>query len=355
MGLVRFLFGVLAVLGQGVMPVAAETVRLAMFNVALDRDGPGLLLRDLKRGDDQARAAALTIAAAAPDILVLARFDYDLHGVALAEFARLVVAQGGPDYPHHFALRPNAGWATGLDLDGDGRLGGPGDAQGYGTFAGQGGLALLSRYPIDQGSLRDFSDLLWCDLPGATLPMLEDQPFYDATARAVLRLSSVGHWVLRIKGPDAPLWVGAFHATTPVFDGPEDRNGLRNRDEIRFWSLFLDGAFGPPPNRFVLLGDANLDPQGGEGHHQTIRDLLIHPGLQDPGQRTINGDRATGLWEDRPGPLRVDYALPSADLQVTGSGLTGTGDGTGLGATLAEAGLDPPLHRLVWVDVDTGP
>ena len=26
------------------------------------------------------------------------------------------------------------------------------------------------------------------------------------------------------------------HPTPPVFDGPEDRNGPRNYDEIRFWA-----------------------------------------------------------------------------------------------------------------------
>ena len=26
------------------------------------------------------------------------------------------------------------------------------------------------------------------------------------------------------------------HPTPPVFDGPEDRNGTRNHDKIRFWT-----------------------------------------------------------------------------------------------------------------------
>ena len=29
------------------------------------------------------------------------------------------------------------------------------------------------------------------------------------------------------------------HPTPPVFDGPEDRNGTRNHDEIRLWSDYV--------------------------------------------------------------------------------------------------------------------
>ena len=74
-----------------------------------------------------------------------------------------------------------------------------------------------------------------------------------------------------------------FHASPPVFDGPEDRNGLRNRDEIRLWQVFLDGGLGPAPaNRFVIAGDANLDPEGSEGRTEAIAALLSDPRLQDP-------------------------------------------------------------------------
>ena len=38
------------------------------------------------------------------------------------------------------------------------------------------------------------------------------------------------------------LTILAFAATAPVFDGPEDRNGLRNAAEIGLWPLLLDGT-----------------------------------------------------------------------------------------------------------------
>ena len=95
--------------------------------------------------------------------------DHDHDLITLATL-RDRIARDGPHYPHLFALRPNSGWPTGLDMDGDGRRGGPGDAQGYGAFSGQGGMALLSRFPIATEAARDWSALLWRDLPGALLP-----------------------------------------------------------------------------------------------------------------------------------------------------------------------------------------
>lgn len=87
----------------------------------------------------------------APNVLVLSDFDYDndldfdldLDGLAFAAFADMFEGR----YPFMFARTPNAGLATGYDIDGDGRTGDARDAQGYGRFAGDGGLAILSRFP----------------------------------------------------------------------------------------------------------------------------------------------------------------------------------------------------------------
>ena len=38
----------------------------------------------------------------------------------------------------------------------------------------------------------------------------------------------------------------------------------------------------PIPDRFVLLGDANLDPARDEGRAEALRALLAHPRVQDP-------------------------------------------------------------------------
>lgn len=337
-----------------------DTLRVASYNTELLRDGPGLLLRDLSRGTDpQIAAVVQVIARVSPDILALQGIDWDHDGAALAALvARL--AQAGADYPYRFARRPNSGLATDLDLDGDGRRGGPGDAQGFGSFSGQGGLAVLSRHPILTDQADDFSDLLWRDLPGAQLPEHTDgRPFPTDQAQAVQRLSSTGHWVVPIRLPDGTVMhLLTFHAGPPVFDGPEDRNGRRNNDEILFWRALLDGRFGVPPQRFVLAGQANLDPQDSDGRLQAIRTLLADPRLQDPaptspgaaaapdqGHRGANA-QDTVDWQNV-GRLRVDYVLPSAGWRVIDSGVFwpppgGDGEADAIAAS---------RHRLVWVDL----
>ena len=138
-------------------PALAETLRIASYNVGLSRRGPGLLARDILTGKDkQAEAVAAVIAAAGPDVIVLQGVDYDHGLVALRALADRLVAAGAP-YPHLFAWRPNTGMGTDLDMDGDGRLRGPRDAQGFGWFAGEGGMAVLSKLPLDDAAAQDFS------------------------------------------------------------------------------------------------------------------------------------------------------------------------------------------------------
>lgn len=339
------------------MPAQAETLRVAAFHTDLSRKGPGLLLRDILRGEDPQIAAVMqVIGQVRPDILLLLDFDYDLDGHALMAFRNRLLQQGGPHYPYVFAPRPNAGMATGLDMDGNGRLGEARDAQGYGRFNGQGGMALLSRLPIRADAARDFSAFLWRDLPGAILPEVDGAPFPSPEAQAAQRLSSVGHWDVPVRLPDgSDLHLLAFHATTPVFDGDEDRNGRRNHDEVIFWPLLLDNAlpFAPPAGPVVVLGNANLDPAAGEGRKRAIHTLLAHPALQDP-MPTSTGAAALGDatdsvdWpEPSPGNLRVDYVLPSASLTVTGTGIYWPAEGD-QGAAEAVAAS---RHRLVWVDL----
>lgn len=341
-------------------PAHADTIRLATFNVELDRDGPGLLLRDILRGEDpQIDAIAQVIARIAPDILVLQRVDYDLDLRAISAL-RDVIAATGPSYPHIFARRPNSGLATGLDMDGDGRLGEPRDAQSYGEFAGQGGMAVLSRFPILDDKAQDFSALLWRDLPGALLPEVDGAPFPSAKAQEVQRLSSVGHWVVPVQVGPVALDLMVFHASPPVFDGPEDRNGKRNHDELIFWQHVLEGRIGTPPEgAYAVVGDANLDPFDSDGKREAIRALLSDPRLQDP--RPMRADTAPGglvgadsprldtvEWPaPGPGAMRVDYILPSADLKVTDAGVFWPQDGAEEAAIAQQASR----HRLVWVDL----
>lgn len=331
----------------------AETLRVATWNVGLERTGPGLLVRDLDRGEDPQIAAVLRVLVALDaDVILLTAFDYDRGGVALGLLADRLKEAGVP-YPHRFALRPNSGMPTGFDADRDGRLGDPRDAQGFGLFSGQGGMAVLSRLPVDTGGVRDFSGFLWRDLPGALIPEGEDPGLV-----AVQRLATTGFWDVPVLTDDGPLHLLAWHATPPVFDGPEDRNGRRNHDEAAFWRLFLEGELpiAPPEGPFVLLGDGNLDPADGDGRREGIGALLGHPALQDPAPRGTHGrveqvhagDPALDtVIYDSIGGLRLDYLLPAAGLTVAGAGVLWPDAADALAPDLAAASR----HFPVWVDL----
>ena len=332
---------------------APGTIRIATWSPDLTRKGPGLLLKDITSGTDpQVAAAVQVIAAARPDLVVLTGFDWDYDGLALSAFARLL-DEAGAIFPHRHASRPNSGMASGLDLDGDGRRGTADDAQGFGLFAGQGGMAILSRLPL--GEVTDHSAALWRDLAGNLMPPAAPE------VAGVQRLSSVAHWQVPVRTPAGELTLMAWSATPPVFDGPEDRNGRRNHDEAAFW---LDRL---PPDRFVLIGDANLDPVDGDGRPDALRALIAR--TQDPEPRspgaaaapqaganaTHQGDPAldTADWPDADGPgnLRVDMVLPSTDLTVTGSGVLWPAPDDPLANTVAAASR----HRLVWIDLEIAP
>ncbi|WP_275290277.1 endonuclease/exonuclease/phosphatase family protein [Sulfitobacter mediterraneus] len=316
------------------LPVWADTLRVATFNTELSRKGPGLLLRDILKGSDPQITAVMDLLVQAnADVIALQGFDYDLENRALNSFAD-TLEKRGLYYPHRFAVPSNAGLQIGLDLNGDGRLGGPDDAQGYGRFYGAGSMALLSRFAIDTARVQDFSPLLWRDLPGADLPQLDGNPFPSADAQAVQRLSSRGHWVVPILHPEiGSIPILTFHATPPVFDGPEDRNGKRNADEIRFWQHFLNGEIGQAPStRFVLMGDANIDPNKGAGRRDTIRALLDHSAFQDP-----LPEKPTVNWPQT-GPMRVSYILPSAGWRI-------------IDAQVMPQNAAASRHNLLWVDL----
>jgi hypothetical protein len=352
---------------------AGETVRVATWDVGLTRDGAGVLLRDLGRPPDPALAGVLAvIREVRPDVLLLTGFDTDHGGRAVGGFQALL-RQGpdGIDYTHSFAGPVNAGERSGFDLDGDGRTAGWADGFGWGKFPGHGGMALLSRLPIDAGSARSFRLLAWAELPGALLPVRADgSPYPDAAAQAALRLSSRTHWDVPVELPGGGrLHLLAANPTPPLFDGAERFNARRNHDEIRLWSAYLSGAgleddagrvAGPPEAPLVVLGNLNADPLDGAGLREGIAGLLAHPRLQDPRPASLGGAAAasagqrgdpsldTADWrEDGPGNLRVDYVLPSAELGVAGAGVFWPVPGE----PLAEAAAAASDHRLVWVDI----
>jgi hypothetical protein len=391
-------------LAAGILPAAGASrpvtpaIRIATFNCSLNRPAEGGLIRSLSTPDDaQARAVAEIIRRVQPDILLLQEFDYDARGEALRLFqANYLVPQADGLQPasfrYSFVAPSNTGVPSGFDLDHDGKVGGGGDALGFGEFPGQYGMAVLSKFRIDTSAVRTFRKFLWRDLPGALLPDDPATPapndWYTPEMLAVLPLSSKSHWDLPVIA-DAKLTLHllASHPTPPAFDGPEDRNGRRNHDEVRFWSDYLvpnesgylrddaGHAGGFAGGNFVIMGDQNSDPIDGGSLHDAI-DALIHDArvngsfvpqsagaieagaAQGGANATQRGDARfdTADFNDRSaGNLRVDYLLPSKGLRVCGGGVfwPRQSDAT---ARLVWGDQPPPSsdHRLVWIDVSAG-
>ncbi len=311
------------------------------------------MLRDILSGEDaQVDALVRVVQAADPDVLVLADMDFDLEGRAAMALAQMI---GG--YPFHIALRPNRGVQSGQDRNGDGRLGTAEDAQGYGEFAGQSGMVVLSRLPFVPDRIKDHSQFLWRDLP-ATL---------GADAVADQRLATTGFYVIPVRRANGDtVSLLTWHATAPVFDGPDDFNGRRNHDETAFWLDYLTGM--PAASHFVLLGTANLDPVDGDGRPEALLQLLSHPHLQDPMPESEGGVLAAGMdagantaqsgnpaldtadWPDDPGwpgNLRVDYVLPSRMFDVLDAGVVWPAEE----GSLRQDVLSASRHRLIWADL----
>lgn len=353
-----------------VVSASAETVRLATFNVSMGRNGPGVLLKHLMSGTDKQILDVIEIIQEAqPDILLLNEFDVDYTHMAVAIFQKVLAAgENGISYPYFYAPAGNEGRFSGLDLDGDGRPNEWADAYGFGRFLGSEGMVLLSRYPIDVDGIRSFANASW-DAP----------PDLPAEISAALRLSSKSHWdvpVVLLNGER--LHIFAFHASPPVFDGPNNFNGLRNAAEISFWARYLSGeivqdddgissAFGS--EHFVILGDMNSDPRDGEGQKPALHQLLNHPRINDPMPKSNGaigaalriggandaqlGDPAfdTVEWDADIGNMRVDYALPSNSLNVSGAGVFWPKPDDPLGHLIKEGRNGASNHRLVWVDI----
>jgi len=365
--------------------IAEKRIRFATFNVAMNRHNIGQLALELHTRDNkQARQIAEIIQRVRPDVLLLNEFDFDSGHKSADLFQRnyLEVGQGDQEpikFEHRFLSEVNTGVPSGFDLDNDGATEGPGDAFGYGLFPGQYGMLVFSRFHIQLKQARTFQKFLWKDMTQAVLPQTDGRSFYAPRELDVLRLSSKSHWDLPIKIGDRTVHFLCAHPTPPVFDGPEDRNGLRNHAEIRFWADYIDpsqsgyiyddrGIRGglPPDAGFIIAGDMNADPIDGDSWDHAIQQLLTHrfinsklvPASRGASEKSVRDGGAnsnhrgmssqdTSDFNDRgAGNLRLDYLLPGRSLMISDSAV--------FWPALGEAGydlVDASDHRLVWIDI----
>jgi endonuclease/exonuclease/phosphatase family metal-dependent hydrolase len=206
--------------------------------------------------------------------------------------------------------------------------------------------------------------------------------FYTEEEKNILRLSSKNHIDLPVLFPEGKIHLLVAHPTPPVFNGEENRNGMRNHDEI----LFLVDYITPGPtsdyiyddnhekgglakgNRFIILGDLNADPVDGDSYNSPIQLLLTHPrihhqaasgklvpsskgsyenSLRNPRKE---GDNLGNPWHDTAiWGLRVDYILPSRDLRVIQSGVFWPDSSEPLHFLINKNAASD--HFLVWMDL----
>ena len=374
----------------------AMVLRVATFNAAMNRKSAGELTEGLQKGDPQAAKIAEILRAVSPDVFLLNEIDYDERSaeVFLNRYLSSQERQDSqepteqPPWKYFFAGPVNTGVDSGLDLDGNGKLHEPNDAWGFGTYPGQYGMAVFSRHEIQKEAIRTFQNFRWSQMPGALRPMRSNpgstalESYYPDAVWDQLRLSSKSHWDVPILIGGKTLHLIPSHPTPPVFDGPEDRNGCRNHDEIRLLMDYVagdssgayvvddNGRTGPLATdaSFVIAGDLNSDPIDGDGRAEAIRKLLEHPRLaKSPAPKSLGGVEAsenskganlkhqadpatdTGDFNDRnPGNLRIDFVLPSANLKVLASGVYWPSKSQSAEANALVGASD---HRLVWVDL----
>ena len=386
----------LAVAGALALAAPAQAggadVRFATFNASLNRGAAGQLVADLSTPNNaQAATVAEIVQRVRPDVLLINEFDFAPAAVGLFQQNYLSVPHNGAApilYPYTYIAPSNTGIPSGKDLNNAGGVvttpGAPGygdDSFGFGAFPGQFGMVVYSRYPIDPLGVRTFQLFKWKDMPGNLIP----QPFYSPDEVEILRLSSKSHWDLPIRIEGKTVHFLVSHPTPPVFDGPEDRNGRRNFDEIRFWADYITpgaasryiyddaGTEGglKPGELFVIAGDQNSDPLDGDSIPGAIQQLIEHPlvntKVTPESAGAVEAARLQGganlvhrsdprfdtadFADGAPGNLRADYVLPRKTLQIAGAGVFWPLLADPLSRLTGVFPFPSSDHRSVWVDV----
>ncbi|WP_022873420.1 endonuclease/exonuclease/phosphatase family protein [Nesterenkonia alba] len=317
---------------------------------------------------EQARTVAQTVQINQPDVLVLTGVSYDDDG-EVAEALRSYLARGqygqtGIDYPHVFTAGTNSGVDSGADLDGDGSVGGPGDAIGHGDYPGEHGMIVFSKYPIIEDEVRTFQHFLWRDMPDSSMP--EDR--YSELEESIFRLAQTTVWdvPVEVEG-DSHLHVVATSAAAP--EDPTEVDIARAEDTMRLMTDYVSGdawyiyddegeTGGLPYGSDAVVVGTPLIP----GVDSST--LTTHHGVQDPQPEALTevpletrpgGEDATDetatryieAGEDQ----RASFVLPTTGLEVTDSAVFWPGEGE-YGYRVVNPESEYALSdRLVWADL----
>ncbi len=373
-------------------PNESKSITIASFNVSMEArnytdpdnqselaPGPQVLMEHLATGQHpQIKNIAEIIQRTKPDIVLLNEFDFidnPKHGVQAFVKNYLAHSHNGSvpiHYPHVFYAQSNTGLPTPFDLDNNGEYEKFGaDAQGFGMYSGHYGMVLLSKYPIVNEDIRTFQRFLWADMPNALVPIdpVSGKPFYNEWEWGNLRLSSKSHWDIPVRINDEVIRVLASHPTPPVFDGPEDRNGKRNHDEIRFWLDYITpgqddyiyddrGNYGGLTNgaKFVILGDQNASADRVNDTKSVIAQLLASNQVNDvftpqsEAGRLNRPENPYAKYHTASWGARADYVIPSKHFEVLDGGVFWPSHDDALHRLVADRASSSD-HRLVWLQL----
>lgn len=354
-------------------------LRVATLNAGLIGNSPEAVLEALQGGSNpSARVVAETAHLNDPDVLVLTGISHDEDGEIADAFNDRYLAAEGLDLPYVYTATTNSGIDSGADLDGDGRIGGPGDALGYGEYPGQHGMAVFSAHPIVEDEVRTFQDFLWQDMPQSSLP----EGGYSDLEKSVLRMVGASLWDIPIEVEDSQEPLHIIANAQPPVENSRTFDADRATDERHLIADYVsphpeasqyiyddEGRTGglAPGATFVVVGEPGWSPELDdltEEGDDADAELLVSPALQDtwpqavtalplssrPGREQHTDEHATRAI-DGDDDRRSSFILPDAETEVTASGVFWPGEGE-FGFNLIDPEESAALSdRLVWVDL----
>lgn len=340
---------------------AVSALTVATVDAQLTRTSEGELVADLTSGNDpQALQLSSAVQSERPDVLVLTNVDVDADGEVLAslrdDYFGAAASDGNPlHFNYSFAAATNAGLQSGTDLDGDGVVGGSGDAYGSGDFPGQSSMIVFSSVPIDTANVRTFDDLLWQDVPGNSVK----DAGLGSVAAATIPLQSTSLWDIPVGSGGSTVHIVA----TSTASGSSAADQVRRTDQLSFLRSYVAGSAAlkgladdkgregglASGAKVVVAGSLGADLEE-TSPALTDSKVLIDPeqraGASSPVALSWWGSAMAELFEGenaatRMGPddqlERADYVLAGTKLTAGSSGLTDAVENDGV------------TTRLVWL------
>ena len=378
--------------------------------------------KDLAERLIQIRNIAAIIQKNRPDVLLINEFNSDGMGgnQTMELFQKNYLAHpqslNGPDggdmqepiiYPEIQAYATNTGLDTDMDLDNDGTPNNsPNDKYGFGFYHGHYAFGLMSKFKIDRQNTRTFQKFLWKDARDGNGKLAEipkvikngkpgqmpngmqiGSDWFTAEEWNKLRLSSKNHVDVPIIVNGESIHLLLSHPTPPAFDTVTETNMIRNGLEVAFWKHYIEnqswiyddngkpGGLDGANQKFIIMGDLNadnIDSKNNAKSREGITALASSPlvnsefatGAKIP---TSNGGRNEENKNQHQKPeartstfgLRVDWTLPSKNLEIENSGVYWQAEGEPGRKLFNDKRIGQGWskwissdHRMVWVDLN---